>query len=180
MEPAMNPLSLSCLLPLVLLSATGCIPKDDSGGTGGPKDLRINEFMASNAETVQDESGAFPDWIEVYNTSGDPVSLAGVFLSDDKTSPEKASLDASLTIEGGGYLLLWADDDGDAGVYHLPFSLKKDGEDLKLSWFDGVALYEIDTLSFGPQETDVSEARIPDGTDNWTSSTSPTPGSSNR
>ena len=37
----------------------------------------------------------------------------------------------------------------------------------------------IDTLTFGPQTTDVSMGRLPDGVDNWVFFTTATPGESN-
>ena len=165
---------------LLLLSLSACGPKADSASSGTPRQLCINEFMASNAETVQDEKGAWPDWIELYNSSAEPISLDGVFLTDDLASPQKAALDPSLVVQGGSYLLLWADNDTTDGIYHLPFSLKAEGESLGLSWLDGEALYLVDSLNFGAQETDISAARIPDGTDTWANSDTPTPGSTNR
>ncbi|MCF7974104.1 MAG: hypothetical protein K9N55_09840 [Phycisphaerae bacterium] len=50
-------------------------------GTG----LVINELMADNKTTLEDpdESGNWPDWIELYNASDQPVTLNGLYLTDD-------------------------------------------------------------------------------------------------
>ena len=149
----------------------GCVQEDGA--------LYINEFMASNAATIQDESGAFPDWVELYNSGGSAVSLAGCYLTDNLDVPTKAELDPSLVIDAYGYLLLWADGDTMEGIYHLPFSFDMDGEDLALYRFEADTLQQIDALSFGAQETDISSARSPDGAENWITSADPTPGSSN-
>src|SRR5207237_6557183 len=44
----------------------------------------INEFMSSNQTGYQDPAfpGQFPDWIELYNTTGSAVNLQGWQLKD--------------------------------------------------------------------------------------------------
>ena len=44
--------------------------------------LLINE-VAPNGTDYPDEDGKFSDWIEIYNTNNFPVSLGGLFLTDD-------------------------------------------------------------------------------------------------
>jgi len=43
----------------------------------------ITEFMADNGDTLYDQSGATPDWIEIYNPTADPIDLGGYYLTDD-------------------------------------------------------------------------------------------------
>ena len=43
----------------------------------------INEFLASNLISVQDEYGDYDDWIELFNPTEDPLILSGYYLSDD-------------------------------------------------------------------------------------------------
>ena len=43
----------------------------------------INELMASNAGTVMSPAFNFDSWIEFYNPTGQAISLAGMFLSND-------------------------------------------------------------------------------------------------
>ena len=40
-------------------------------------DLLISEFMAQNDNTLADEDGDFPDWIEIYNAYPSPVGASG-------------------------------------------------------------------------------------------------------
>ena len=44
--------------------------------------LIINELMASNAGIVMSPATNFDSWIELYNPSGQAVSLAGMYLID--------------------------------------------------------------------------------------------------
>ena len=45
----------------------------------------INEFLAVNSSSLQDEDGDNSDWIELLNTGTTTVSLAGWHLTDDAT-----------------------------------------------------------------------------------------------
>jgi len=154
----------------------------DEWGARGVVTLVINEFMADNDRTIEDpdESGDFPDWIELYNYGDDPIDIGGMYIADDSTrwqipggQPEKT------TILPGGFLLLWADGDEEQGPLHLPFGLGKSGD--MISLFDRYQ-NRIDVYSFGAQAEDVSMGRLPDGSDNWVSFGigSTTPGRSNR
>ncbi len=138
--------------------------------------LRINEFMASNATTIADGAGGFADWIELYNPTDQPVSLDGWTITDDLDQPDKVDLDPSLRVPAGGFLLLWADGDVDEGPDHLPFRLDAAGEAIGI--FDAYGT-RSDGLEYDAQTTDISAARVPDGSDNWTLTDQPTPGSSN-
>ena len=53
--------------------------------------LVINEFMASNGTTIENpaQPGDFPDWIELYNASDQPIALDGMYLTDDMENPTK-------------------------------------------------------------------------------------------
>jgi len=190
------------LLPLTLATMLACTPKftEDSGASdasdgadgaadgadgagdgadGGSSDyptLLFNELMSSNAATIADESGAFPDWVELYNPGSADVSLDGWTITDDLTESDKHPFEAGLVVPAGGYLLLWADDDEPDGAEHLGFNLAAEGEELGLYDPDGAPADEVE---FGALGTDVSAAREPDGSANWVATDGPTPGASN-
>ena len=161
-----------------------CAGDDDTGDDDDDDDFTvdectvicINEFQASNASTVTDASGAYPDWLELYNMTGEDIDLAGYWITDDLGTPDKVVLAGDLVLEADGWILLWADGDVDQGDDHLPFRLQKSGEQIGISDPDGVPL---DALEYGPQTTDMSEARIPDGGEDWETTADPTPGGTN-
>lgn len=155
-------------------SGSGSGSGDDGGGEDWPE-LVINEFMASNATTIQDEAGAYPDWLELYNPTDEDVDLGGWFLTDDLENPDKSEL-PDVTIEAGGFLLFFADDDQEDGELHLNFSLDAQGEDIGLY---GPDLGAVDELEFDEQATDIAMARIPDGSGTWQATGEATPGESN-
>lgn len=137
--------------------------------------LVVNELMAGNTDTVQDPSGGWPDWIELYNPTDAAVVLDGWTVTDTLVEPDKHPLDA-LTIAAGGHLLLWADGEPELGPDHLSFSLQTSGEAVGLFAPDGHA---IDGLRFGQMADDISLGRAPDGGPTWALFPTASPGSSN-
>ena len=145
------------------------------GASEGWSVVVINEFMASNASGLQDDSGAYPDWIELYNPTEEALELDGWMLSDDRQERDKHVLQGQR-IDAGGWLLLVADGDTDEGDDHLGFSLSADGEDIGLYSPDGGV---VDEVEYGPQQTDHAAARQLDGGSEWMLTDTPTPGTSN-
>jgi hypothetical protein len=140
--------------------------------------LRLNEFLASNDTTLQDEFGDWDDWVELVNIGDAPAPLAGAFLSDNLDNPSKWAL-PDITLTPGEFLLVWCDEDLEQGPLHASFKLDADGEELGL--FAGFAHdnLAIDTVVFGPQQTDVSLGREFDGEGDWVLFATPTPGATN-
>lgn len=122
----------------------------------------INELMASNTNTVTDESGAFEDWIELFNTTTNDIDLSGYFLTDNPTNPDKWQFADGTVIPAGGYYIIWADEDSSVDpTDHCNFKLSKDGEEVLLL---NSSLEIIDQVTFGAQESDMSYSRSPNGT----------------
>ena len=134
----------------------------------------INEFMADNESTVQDEQGEYEDWVELYNNSDEDVSLNGYHLSDNSLDLDKWQL-PNITIAANSYVTIWLDKDLDQGDLHADVKLSSGGEELVLSDGD---LNIVDIVSFGAQQPDVSVGRYPNGTGEFTTMT-PTYGGKN-
>lgn len=121
----------------------------------------INEIVASNVSTASDQDGEFDDWIELYNNNDNDVDLSGYFMSDNPENHGKWEFPAGTIIEGKGYLIIWADEDGGQDGLHCSFKLAKMGESLSLSRTDTIP---FETLEFGEQEINKGFARRPNGT----------------
>jgi len=124
-------------------------------------DLVINEFMASNDETIADQDGEFDDWIELYNNSGSSIDLAGYFLSDDAEELMQWEFPTGASIDGNGYLIIWADDDEEQAGLHANFKLSAAAEAIFLVDASGTI---VDEVSYFDQTTDISYGRFPNGT----------------
>lgn len=149
------------------------------GETGYP--LVINELMADNVTTIEDpdEAGEYPDWIELYNFGTVPINLGGMFLKDDSNTWQiPSNAPGQTTIEPGGYLLIWADDDTEQGPLHTNFKLASGGDAVVLLAGDGSL---IDEKVFGSLGGDESYGRFPNGGPGWQkfNNGTATPGSSN-
>ena len=144
--------------------------------------LFINEFMASNSSIIEDENNANADWIEIFNPNNKAVDLAGFFISDDKEDPYKYQFPRgfqSTVIPPLGFKLIWCNDRTERGPLQTNFKLSAEGEDIVLLAPDSS---QIDELSYGAQQEDVSYGREKDGETTWKffqKPIGPTPGATN-
>ncbi len=140
-----------------------------------PTTLVINEFMASNKKTIADSQGEYDDWIELYNYGTKMVDMGGMYIADDS---HLWQIPAGVSLNAGGYLLIWADDAGAGTGLHASFKLSASGDQVRLFKSDGTTL--IDSITFGVQTTDISYGRYPDGSSSWYDMSTPTPGAANK
>jgi len=76
-----------------------------------PPPLVINELMALNTHTLEDEEGDCDDWIEVYNTGTEAVDMSGMYFSDNVGLSTQYTVPAGTVIGPGEYRIFWADGD---------------------------------------------------------------------
>ncbi len=115
----------------------------------------LNELMADN-KTAVPNGGNYPDWLELFNSGANSVSLANWSLSDSGNA-RSFVFPAGTAIAAGGYLVVWCDTAVDDPGLHAGFALAKSG--------DQVFLYDantnrVDAISFGQQVTDLSLGRV--------------------
>jgi hypothetical protein len=137
----------------------------------------INEFMADNKSTIQDQDGDYSDWIELYNNYDYPVNLINYSLSDNGGNLRKW-LFPEIIIPAQGHILVFASGKNRTNEeeLHTNFSIAASGEALFLS--DNYAAL-IDQFYSDALSSDESFGRFPDGSSNWQKSIFPTPGISN-
>lgn len=121
----------------------------------------INEVRCWDASASR--NGYFgSDYIELYNASDSEVSLEGWFLSDDATDRKKNRLEG-VSIEPGGFVLLYANSKNDTG-FSLNFKLNPEGEKIFLSDAAGMA---VDSVCVPKQKFGTVYARKEDGAREW-------------
>ena len=136
---------------------------DEAPITGPP--VVINELMADNDNTIADPQGDYDDWLELYNRTGSPLMLTGMYLSDKEDEPTKWAFPENTEIPANGYLIVWLDEDvDDPEGLHADFKLSKGGEVALLVDTDAHGNQVLDSITFGEQETDTALGRLPDGT----------------
>ena len=129
----------------------------------------ISEFGGSTGSVAS-------DWVEIYNSTGSAVNLAGYGISNNPKNPAKWVF-PDISIEPGEYLLLYATGSADKAQkknLKLNFCISSTGE--ALFFFDPNGKL-IDKLSAGRMRSGQSYGR--DGSDNRFYYAEPTPGAQN-
>jgi hypothetical protein len=98
--------------------------------------VRINEIVAANVTGLRDEDNEPQDWVELFNTSSNTVSLAGWSLTDDDDEPDKWVF-PPISIAARGYLVVFCSGKdrriiGGSARLHTNFRLDPEGEYLAL------------------------------------------------
>ena len=158
-------------------------PGSANNPASSPVSVTLNEWMASNVHTIADpSSGKFSDWFELYNEGASPADLSGYSLANNLLNNNGNIIPQGVSIPAKGFLMIWADDsnprtESPSGPVHISFKLSSKGESIALFAPNGQM---IDSITFGPQVTDVSQGRSTDGGPlPFVSLPKPTPGTSN-
>ncbi len=125
----------------------------------------INEACSDNATGPAAPNGSREDWIELRNPSSSPVSLNGLFLSDNSANPGKAAL-SGHSIPANGRLLFWAAG-GSGFTRSLDFKLDKNGEGLALNAQSNGGWVHLDEVRLPPLMPDQSFGRRHDDAFTW-------------
>lgn len=125
----------------------------------------INEACSDNATGPAAPNGSREDWIELRNPSSSPVSLNGLFLSDNSANPGKAAL-SGHSIPANGRLLFWAAG-GTGFTRSLDFKLDKNGEGLALNAQSNGGWVHLDEVRLPPLMPDQSFGRRHDDAFTW-------------
>ena len=153
--------------------------------------VRINEVNAANDIYVS-EYFKRSDWVELYNTTDEPIDVAGMYLSDNPDKPKKYQIEAPIftpeelapdaitaemagdqwamthgrqqgtVIPPHGYLIVWCDQREPLTQLHASFKLAAEGDELLLTAADESW---TDRLTYGPMKGNETAGRYPDGAD---------------
>lgn len=150
-----------------------------------PSPVVINEVSASNDIFINDLFKK-ADWIELYNTTDEPVNIAGMYLTDNPDKPQKYQIptdDVRLNtiIPAHGYKIVWCDKKPSEGeAIHADFKIEADSGLVALTMYDGADIAYSDTVTYEYHDGEHSYGRYPDGGMNGYLMPRPTPGASNQ
>lgn len=140
----------------------------------------INEYGCGNKSQHADATGAYEDWVELYNPTGSSVNIGGWHLSDQKGQPLKWTIPAGVSIPAGGRRMFYCSSrDGIfSGQYHTNFKITQSSgtEEICLTNTSGVF---IDSLSIKKVRRNHSRGRTTDGASTWSVFETPTPNAAN-
>ena len=141
------------------------------------QNIIINEIQSANIDMFIDPSFNYGGWVELYNSTEQPVSLNYLYISDDATNLTKYNLGKERgIIPAKGYKVLWFDHCNAQFPSQIDFKLDYDGGTIYISNSDGQLITSQDYPIAIPR---TSYARKSNGTGEWGRTSSPTPGESN-
>lgn len=126
--------------------------------------VRINEVSAAN-DIYVNEHFKRNDWVELYNTTDEPIDVEGMYLSDNVSKPQKYRISKSDTqtntvIPAHGYLIIWCDKLETQSQLHASFKLGAEGGDVLLTAADESW---SDRITYQMMKSDETVGRYPDG-----------------
>ncbi len=136
----MNPRLLFSLFATLLL-----FPAAGKAQEASLPRMIISEVMTSNKNTLIDETGAYPDWIEIHNPGDTPVDLSGYGLSDDASQPFRWVFPRCV-VPPHGYQLVFASGRDTTAAGLFPMKITGEGDIWKYrvyssnpppDWFSG-------------------------------------------
>jgi hypothetical protein len=141
----------------------------------------VNEYSASNINTITDNYGKHEDWIELYNQGTASVDLGGYYLSDKINQPGKWQFPSGVTIAAQGFLKIWASgrDEVSGGHYHTNFKFQQTKPPVEHIVFSDPFGAIIDSIQLELTLKGHSRGRVTDGGNVWGIFTQPTPGTTN-
>jgi len=127
----------------------------------GATPLRINEVSAGNDIYINDY-GKKADWIELYNTTAEDISLKGLYLSDKRGEPRKYQIqDDGFIVPAYGTCIVWCDGKEVVSQPHAAFKLENaDGAFVSIQAADGSWADSLEYVKQGKWQT---FGRYPDG-----------------
>ena len=149
----------------VILTATFDRVLSGSPAEGTPL-VRINEVSPDN-DIYVNEYFKRDDWVELYNTTSQPIDVEGMYLTDNPEKPQKYQItkgdtQASTIIPAHGYLIIWCDKREAKTQLFSQFKLEKEGDELLLTAADGSW---TDRFVYPEMKSDETVGRYPDGAD---------------
>ncbi|WP_298222167.1 putative Ig domain-containing protein, partial [Flavobacterium sp.] len=142
------------------------------------QNIVINEVLASNTVSIQDEDSSHQDWIELYNAGASSVNLLGFGLSDDPLLLYKWTF-PNVSLGAGQYLIVWASDKNRSvpgNPLHTNFKISASGESLYLTNTSAVTISTVPSVSL---QADISYGKSPNGTGPYVFFGTPTPNAAN-
>ncbi len=155
-------------------NVSGTIVSTDIASTGNIH-FKITEVMSSNRIAFPDETGAFPDWIELTNTDSEPINIHGYGLSDRED--KILFIFPDIVLNPQEHILVFASDRNQnlaGSPLHANFKISSTGENLFLFGPDGISYA---SLSVPAMESDKSYTWI--GNDTYIITDQYTPGYDN-
>lgn len=163
----------------LLLLMIACCSIEATYGQGA-KNIKINEVLTGNDNSLQDDYGQHLPWVELVNVSYSTYNVRNMFVTTDRTVLDKSltapariakmsvipSGDKVTTLNAREHLILFLNSHPSRGTLHLSAPVNDD-EPLWIALYDGNGVDLIDSVSVPVMQSDMSFARMEDGAAEW-------------
>lgn len=126
----------------------------------------LNEIQPRNDGAITDSYGEADQWVEIYYTGTEPLSLDGYSLSNDPDQPYLWSFPADAVLEPDTYTVVWLDgqpEQATAEEWHSDFTIDQASGTLYLFRHVGQTDNLVDWLDYEAVPWGLSYGRFPDG-----------------
>ena len=145
----------------------------------GARNIRINEVMLCNRNSLQDEFGQRLPWLELANVSFSTYDVRDMYITTDRrvldaglSAPERIEMmsiipsgDDRTSMAAKEHIILYLASNPAHGTFHLTAPVDPAGTWVAL--YDGNGIDLIDSVSVPSLEADQSYARHKDGSSSW-------------
>lgn len=146
----------------------------------GARNIRINEVMTNNSESIQDEFGSNGPWVEIANTAYSTYNVRGMYITTDPSVldpkmsvPERMkrmsiipSGDERTQLSARQHLVFFLNSNPAKGTLHLTARAEAE-KPVWIGLFDGNAVDLIDSVTVPVLKANTSYARHSDGAEAW-------------
>lgn len=151
-----------------------------AGFAQGAKNLKFNEILVTNTESILDEYGCRSAWIEFHNDAFASANARNCFLTNNRavlnpelSAPERIKMmyqipagDVATAIKGKQKMLFFADELPKRGVFHTSFTLA-DSTEHWIALYDANGTTLLDSVTVPVLGENQSWARAKDGIGEW-------------
>lgn len=126
----------------------------------------LNELQAQNLTGPQDNFSQRDPWVEIHNSSPNPITLTNFYLTDNYTNLTRWAFPAGATLNAGEFKLVWLDGQPvqtAGGVWHANFGIAPTGS-VALVQVANNRTSIVDYLNYNLPVADRSYGAFPDGT----------------
>jgi hypothetical protein len=128
--------------------------------------LWLNEILPFNTRSVTDSQGEREPWVEIFNSSDTPISLDGLYLTDDYLDLSKWPFPIGAVINPGEFKVVFADGEPDESTpseWHTTFHLSANSGSVALTRRANGIPQVLDYLNYDNLAADCSYGSWPDG-----------------
>ena len=131
------------------------------GGSPGLEDNGLPPNAVVINEISNNDTAPGGNWIELHNTTDEPVDIGNWYLSDDAVTPQKFRFLPNTMIDAGGYLVISEQIDFGAAANVSPFTLRAAGGELYLQSSNEEQLTSyIESRSYGGATQNLTQGLV--------------------